>query len=274
MNTVGGIFYMSIKQIIVKNICEYVKVKQKRINNIPLWREPLVGFADANNEDILNLKDTISLNHLVPKDVLPHPSIIIAYFLPFTKELAATNKNEGDIASVEWAYAYEETNKIFGEINKLVIEKLGELGYRGAVPKAAGTFNKEKLISDWSQRHIARAAGLGSFGINNMLITAKGCCGRYNTIVTNLDIKPDDIQPHEYCLYKKNGSCGICVKRCPSGALTHNGYNRKTCYQVCSKNARIYKDFGSSYTNEADGKPNSVGSDVCGKCVTNVPCAF
>lgn len=33
-------------------------------------------------------------------------------------------------------------------------------------------------MSEWSHRHAAYIAGLGIFGINNMLITNKGCVGR------------------------------------------------------------------------------------------------
>ncbi len=68
-----------------------------------------------------------------------------------------------------------------------------------------------------------------------MLITKIGCCGRYSTIVTNLDVKPDSPLEDEFCLYKKNKSCGICVKHCPSGALTLDGYDRHKCYVVLRK---------------------------------------
>lgn len=45
---------------------------------------------------------------------------------------------------------------------------------------------------------------------------------------------------------------------------------------LCStkKNAELYTEFGSSYTDESGENPNSVGSEVCGKCVVNTPCTF
>ena len=129
-------------------------------------------------------------------------------------------------------------------------------------------------MSDWSQRHIAYAAGLGTFGLNNMLITKKGCCGRYSTLITNLDIKPDRPLEQELCLYKRKLKCQICVNNCPIGALTAEGYDRQKCYYLCKKNAEVYTDFGSSYLTEDGDKANSDGSEVCGKCVTGSPCAF
>lgn len=107
-----------------------------------------------------------------------------------------------------------------------------------------------------------------------MLITKIGCCGRYSSILSNLDVKPDSPLKDEFCLYKKNGSCGICVKNCPSGALTLDGYDRHKCYAVLRKNAELYTDFGSSYTDVSGNQPNSIGSEVCGKCVVNTPCTF
>lgn len=63
------------------------------------------------------------------------------------------------------------------------------------------------------------------------------------------------------------------MKRCPSGALTPEGFDRHKCYAVLLKNAAIYNNLGTSYT-DANGNAVSSGSDVCGKCVTSIPCAF
>lgn len=251
-------------------VCEY----QKKPDITAEWGEPLVGFADANHPDIFKLKDVVSERHVMPHEVLKKPTIIIAYFVPFTKRLADTNQRNEEFASPEWARTYEETNTLFGKLNDYLIAQLKKIGYKAAVSKEATTFDREKLISNWSQRHIARIAGLGTFGINNMLITAKGCCGRYSTVVTNLDVVPDKPVEDEYCLYKSKGVCGVCVKHCPSGALTFDGYDRKKCFQVCMKNAEIYRELGSSYLDETGESTNSVGSEVCGKCVVNVPCSF
>ena len=48
----------------------------------------------------------------------------------------------------------------------------------------------KNLISDWSHRHVAVIAGLGKFGLNNMLITDNGCCGRVGSFITDLKIEP------------------------------------------------------------------------------------
>lgn len=263
-----------VKEKITAKIRDFVMDYQQKIDISTKWGEPLVGFADAKHPYILKLKELITATHALPTEVLPDASIVIAYFVPFTEELANTNKVTGDISSPEWALAYEETNAMFNKLNEYIIKSLRKMGYKADVSPQAATFDQKALKSNWSHRHFAKAAGMGTFGINNMLITKIGCCGRYSTIVTNLDIEPDVPLEEEYCLYKKNGSCGVCVKNCPAGALTLNGYDRQKCYAVIRKNAEIYTQFGSSYTNESGEQPNSVGSEVCGKCVVNTPCTF
>lgn len=255
-------------------IHEYIKAYEKKQDISTNWGIPIVGFSDSNHPDILNLKETITLTHKLPSEVLPSAKIVIAYFVPFTKELADTNRIPGETASPEWALAYEETNTMFRFMNEFIIEELKSIGYEAAVTPEAFTFDQKKLISNWSQRHIAKAAGLGTFGINNMLITKKGCCGRYGTIVTNLDVEPDTQPAEEYCIFKKTGRCGVCISRCPSGALTLEGYHREKCYEVLRKNAERYTEFGSSYFDVKGEQRNKIGSEVCGKCVVNVPCSF
>ncbi|MBQ9015493.1 MAG: epoxyqueuosine reductase [Firmicutes bacterium] len=263
-----------MKQTIIDFIRAYVQEYQSRDTIATSYGEPLVGFADAHHPYIQSLPQLISPTHELPQNVLPEARIIIAYFVPFTRDIAKSNRTTGILASPEWARAYEETNALFGELNEALIRLIHEkAGLAGITPKAT-TFDQQRLISDWSHRHIAYAAGLGTFGINNMLLTKHGCCGRFSTVVTNLDLAPDAPADAEYCLYKKNGSCGVCVKNCPTGALTAEGYDRHKCYALCRENAKIYTQFGSSYTNEDGTGANSEGSEVCGKCVTSSPCAF
>lgn len=107
-----------------------------------------------------------------------------------------------------------------------------------------------------------------------MFIIKVGCCGRYSIIVINLNVKLDLFLEDEFCLYKKNGSCGICVKYCFLGVLILDGYDRYKCYIVLRKNVELYIEFGSFYSDEFGDCLNSVGSEVCGKCVVNILCIF
>jgi epoxyqueuosine reductase QueG len=264
-----------MKKLLTDEIKKFVKARQEQDDVHTEWGEPLVGFADVWSPYIQKLQEIVGPDHGLPQDILPDASIVLVYYVPFTRELAKTNRTGTHLASPDWARAYEETNAMFRDMNEHLIDFMGKKGVNAKVAPQAATFDQQKLISSWSFRHFAFAAGLGTFGMNNMLITKHGCCGRYNTIVTDLDVEPDQpVENEEYCLYKKNGTCGVCFKNCPVGALTPEGYDRHLCYTVLRENAEVYTDFGSSYLDESGENANSVGSEVCGKCVTQSPCAF
>ena len=267
--TIRGMF---MKNLIKKYIIDYVKEYENKDDIVTKWGEPLVGFADANYDDILNIREATFEGHLMPSDVLENPTVIIAYFVPFDKEIPDSNI-EDECASKEWVVAYQETNEMFVKLNKYLIREIEKMGYRAAVCQDAGKYDSNIVKSKWSHRHIAKVAGLGTFGINNMLISEKGCCGRYFTIVTDLPISPDQPLSEENCLYKRKGKgCGICIKHCFSGALTLDNFDRFKCEETCDINFDIYN---KQYSNKDHKKGNPRGgSTVCGKCVVDLPCSF
>ena len=244
------------KSAIEKLVTDYVE-RYREENELPmLWRTPLVGYADAKDPYIQDLPKIVTEVHKLPQDFMENPSVVISYFIPFTKELAKTNVGvEGNAASEEWARAYGITNTMMARLNEYLAEEIRKLGGRAAVPEGVGML-EDIVKSNWSQRHLAYAAGLGTFGINNMLITEKGCCGRYNSIVADIPVEPGHRKEQENCMYKSRGLCKKCVKNCFSGALTVDGFDRHKCYETCKKNEAVF------------------GVDVCGKCDTDIPCAF
>ena len=244
-----------LKKRISGLVQEYVAKYPKQRGVPDIWRKPIIGFADAYDPYIQQLPQVVAEHHHLPQDFMESPTIVIAYFIPFTEELASTNVGREDkTASEEWARAYKDTNQMMGELSEYLAEKLCEMGYRAAVP--GWEMSRELLKSDWSQRHVAYAAGLGTFGINNMLITEKGCCGRYHSIVADIPVEPDQRPKGENCLYKSKGICKKCISNCFSGALTADGFDRRKCYEACQRNKALY------------------GLDICGKCDTDIPCAF
>lgn len=248
-----------MQQLIKNLITEFVARYQQEQEIQTKWGEPLVAFADAADPRFLDLKKIISPTHAFPQDILSDAKTVIAYFLPFEKSISLSNI-KGEYSSREWAVAYIETNKLISELNVHLSTEFSKLGYKSSAIPATHNFDEVRLISDWSHRHVAYIAGLGKFGLNNMLITEKGSGGRVGSIVTNLEIEPTPCNQKEYCLYKVNGSCKICVKRCVGDALKVDSFDRKKCYDVLLENDKIHPDLGLT--------------DACGKCVVNLPCTF
>lgn len=223
------------------------------------WKEPLTAYADAADPLFKKLKEVISPTHQLPTELLEDAETVITFFLPFVEKINKSNI-EDRLSSRQWAKAYLETNQLIMEINKHIKKILNSKGYNSTVIAATHNFREDELISDWSHRHAAYIAGLGTFGINNMLITEKGCAGRIGSIITNLKLQPTERPKEEFCLYKYNGSCKVCVERCVVNALTENSadFARFDCYDICLKNDDYHKELGLT--------------DVCGKCCVNLPC--
>ncbi len=247
-----------MRQIVESIIKEYVEKYPQNKEVQTVWKEPLIAYASA--EDVLfpQLKTLISPTHALPGDFLPEAKTVIAYFLPFEESIVTSNI-DGREASKIWGIAYIDTNQLIFDLNTRLEAELVKLGYQATIIPATHNFYKDKLISDWSHRHVAYIAGLGKFGLNNMLITEKGCCGRIGTVVTSLEIEPTGRSEAEYCLYKSKGICQKCSDRCVNGSLTLEGFDRHKCYEMClENNDRL-----------AIGQ-----ASVCGKCLVGMPCSF
>lgn len=244
-----------ITQLIESYVLQYSHGKSV----ISSWKKPIVKFATTDDKGFEQLKASVGENHLMPNDLLENSKSVITYFLPSNEAIANSNIN-GKNSSKEWSIAYIETNQLIIDLNNHIREYLEKKDYQCSLIPATHNFDEETLMSQWSHRHIAEIAGLGTFGLNNMLITEAGCCGRIGSIVSTVELIPSKKVSAENCLFKLNGSCGICVDRCSFEALTYEGFNRNQCYQICLMNDEYHSDLGVT--------------DVCGKCCVNVPCSF
>ena len=239
-------------------IKEYINKFTNKVDVHTSWKEAIVKYADASDKLFYDLKEAVSVTHAMPKDFLAEANTVIVYFIPFVDEINKSNI-KGRVSSEEWARAYVETNELIYELNKNLAGEIDKLGDKAYTIPGTYNFDTDKLISDWSQRHVAYIAGLGTFGLNNMLITEKGCCGRIGSVVTSMKLKPSKRPDKEFCIYKNNGKCGSCVSRCVNNALKKDDFIRNNCYEMCLENDRKYSYLGLC--------------DICGKCVVGVPCS-
>ena len=69
----------------------------------------------------------------------------------------------------------------------------------------------------FSHRHAAVRAGLGEFGLNNLVVNPKyGPRVRFNSIITSAELPATPLLQEKTCL---GSSCGICLEGCPGRAI-------------------------------------------------------
>jgi epoxyqueuosine reductase QueG len=155
-----------------------------------------------------------------------------------------------------------ETNALINQVSQELVALLAERGVRAATRPATHNFAPSTLVSRWSHKSVAAIAGLGSFGLHHMLITDAGCAGRFGSVVVDVALEPTSPAGgtlHHRCSYFTDGSCTVCVERCPVGALTEEGLDKQLCYRWLQRVADRFQELGRA--------------DVCGKCATG-PCAL
>lgn len=124
------------------------------------------------------------------------------------------------------------------------------------------------FTSNWSQRHVAYAAGLGTFSLNDGFITAKGMAMRLSSVVAGMKLTPS-ARPYPHyrsnCLFYAGEKCGRCIERCPGGALSEQGHDKLKCFDVLfrAQEAWLKGEHGPGYIGRYAG---------CGLCQTGVPC--
>lgn len=235
----------------------------------PLFTTPLVGFAVADDPLFIRYREVVGPFHRTPGEWLAGAATVICWILPIAAATRASNRAQTDEPSQEWA-----VTRTFGEAcnNRLREELAAWLQARGHAalapvlqPEWSGVEVPESgPASNWSERHAAYAAGLGTFSLNDGLITAAGMAHRCGSVVTDLEL-PADPRPYpgvrDWCLFHARNSCGACIRRCPVGAISAAGHDKRRCrdYTYGTLQPRLKETYG-------------VAIAGCGLCQTGVPC--
>lgn len=121
---------------------------------------------------------------------------------------------------------YAMVNQLLDIMALRVSNFLESRGYRSLFfPATYGTATIWRFISDripsrsglFSQRHAAVNAGLGEFGLNNLVVTPDyGPRIRFNSVITEAELTPSRLLKEKVCIGE---SCSICLENCP-GAIS------------------------------------------------------
>jgi len=243
----------------------------------PYFDEPLVGFAAAADPLFSQYKTIIGEFHMTPAEIMENsygPGIgkagtVVCWILPITRRTRESNRREERMPSLDWAMTRAHGERFNTLLRMHLVELIRFLGVQAVAPLLSGIWRPVKeppggMASTWSERHAAYAAGLGTFSLSDGLITGRGIAHRCGSVITEEMIPPTPriyTDPWSNCLYFREGGCGLCIGRCPAGAISWQGHDKDKCQEYVYGTLR-----------ETAGERYGTMETGCGLCQSRVPC--
>lgn len=159
--------------------------------------------------------------------------------------------------SIAYAEAYKVINTMLDQYTQRIAMELMANDH-DAMPIPRDGYHgidglRESPTAFFSHRHAAYLAGLGTFGENNLLLSAEyGPYIRYSTVLTSAVLPYDYPLNSEVCIH-----CGNCVRACPMEALRRGVYPDN----ITDKSKCI----------DRSGELRARGTSPCGLCIAACP---
>ncbi|TNF50079.1 epoxyqueuosine reductase [bacterium] len=270
---------MKVKENLIKVIEKFVEEHPGNVGEDGgrYFDTPLVGFASARDHLFEEYKKIIGPFHWTPAEVLNEgvsnegslDGTVVSWILPITESVRLSNRAEDRFPSRQWAHTRNFGEMFNDEVRKMAVVFLTEHGGQAFAPMLMKDWKRVDdthigWASTWSERHAAYAAGLGTFSINDGLITPRGIAHRCGSVVTDIVMDPTARLYKNYrenCLLCRGERCGICILRCPVGAISEDGHDKDLCNRYTYSGQ--FKTLAKKYEAKHIG---------CGLCQTDVPC--
>ena len=122
---------------------------------------------------------------------------------------------------------YRQMNFFLDRGALLVADHIQIQGFRSLAIAASQIIDWERQRAHLSHKHVGRAAGLGWFGRNNLLVNPElGARFRLVTVLTDMPLEAD--AP----LDRDCGPCRACLAACPAAAIkeTREAFDHLACF--------------------------------------------
>ncbi len=243
------------------------------------WESPLIGIARGDDPLFTDYKKIIDSSYWTPLEAMqqeyPEATIqaenlsVICWILPQTENTLTDQRAENKLPAARWVYSRHFGEKFNEYLRLKLCNDYRAKNIRATAPVLTKSWDyrhskQTGIYSNWSERHTAYVAGLGTFGLSDGFITEKGKAVRIGSIVVDTIIEPDlrAFTSHtQNCLYLAKETCGICIKRCPAAAITKQGHDKQMCHDYI-------RNVTSPYAKQVSGEIVT----PCGLCQVKVPC--
>ncbi|MCL2226364.1 MAG: epoxyqueuosine reductase [Oscillospiraceae bacterium] len=240
------------------------------LKGMRFFQRPIFSAAKADDPDFLVIKQpkVVGEHHFMPKDWLPGAKTVISVFLPIERSTVEANKKDPVEPALEWVYTRVDGQQFLLALGAHIRDALIAEGYKAVTPytedrfimrvggeATSGTEHIPQFSSNWSERHVGVAAGLGTFGLSTNFISRAGSAGRLISVVTDWEAEPDKKDYSDWLGYCNR--CKACIRLCPPQAHFEDkeGKDHAACGAFIGK---VSEKHAPRYG--------------CGKCMVNVPC--
>lgn len=194
----------------------------------------LFGVADVRD---------ISKDFLIPPETAGQFPYAVSMGIRLSRSILKTIM---DAPNQAYYFHYQRVNILLDQTAIKITSAIQKEGFDAYPVPASQISDWDKQLGALSHREIARRAGLGWYGRNNLLVNEfHGAQVRYATVLTDMPL-PADKPVQGGC-----GACRACVSVCPAGAITEKGFDREACHTKL-------KEFT---------KTQKIGHMICGVCV-------
>ncbi len=243
------------------------------------WDSPFIGVARGDDPLFAEYKEIIGAVHWTPAEafLLAYPESavaaeelrVVSWVLPQTEATRADQRLETEFPAKRWIFS-RHYGELFNEWLRIrVRDEFIRMGLKALAPTllpfwAYRQTPQAGICSNWSERHAAYAAGLGTFGLSDGLITEAGKAVRVGSVIVaaNIEVTPRRASSHTAnCLFYARGTCGACIKRCPVAAISLAGHDKKACHNYI-------RQVTAPYAKQISGQEVT----PCGLCQVRIPC--
>jgi len=266
-------------ELVIREFCASARNSLQMQTGEPAWAEPLIACARGDDPLFEQLKNDIGSFYWTPLEAfrLAWPDLeataaelaVIVYILPQTEATRLDQRGATEVPAERWARSRFHGEEFNCALRLHLAEQLTNAGSPAVAPERLGDFayrDSERfgIASNWSERHTAWIAGLGTFGLSDGLITRVGKAVRFGSVVARVDLEatPRSYAGHQdWCLWYARGTCGACMKRCPINAITEAGHDKPACFDYI-------RNVTTPYVRDNYG----TGATPCGLCQVKIPC--
>lgn len=265
---------------------------------IQIFAKPLVGISQGDDYIFRKFKEVVGPEHLTPAEMWIQSGFpaeerletrlrVVSVVFPYASQIREAGKKNGqNIPSEICCVAYNFSSPFKNAVLRETLRFFREQGFRaisGIQSEAFKYVTKQdpfRTYSNWSERHVAFAAGLGTFSLHEALITEKGCNVMIASVITDAPLETTvriSDEPYANCLYLTHKVCGKCMVRCPAGAITGKGHDKLKCSEYRQKvilemHKKPFKAILRQKHRKVGGE-NKISYPVgCALCQFGVPC--